>query len=187
MKKKSIILIWTALLLITTIPVFAEDSDLAVRINEIMSKCPEHDNYHVPAWQVNKWMKTGRTDFLVVDIRLAPDDGPWGQPQYGRIPGSIYIPYTELFKPENLNKLPKDKKIILVSHMGVHENYSVVPLRLIGYDAYSMLLGMSGWQKDYPATGHIKSLLNDADTQDFPLAKEAEGHMMRHGHKGHKE
>jgi len=164
------------ILLIIVTSVFAEDSDLAAKINEIMSKCPENDNYHVPAWQVNNWMKTGKTDFLVVDIRFAPDDGPWGQPQYGRIPGSIFIPYTELFKPENLKKLPKDKKIILVGHMGVHENYSVVPLRLIGYDAYSMLLGMSGWQKDYPATGHIMSLLNDAEKQDFPLEKEAEGH-----------
>jgi rhodanese-related sulfurtransferase len=171
MKKKSIVLICAALILITTIPVFAENSGLAEKINEIMSKCPENDNYRVTARQVSNWIKTGRTDFLVVDIRYAPDDGPWGQPQYGRIPGSIFIPYTELFRPENLKKLPKNKKIILVGHMGVHENYSVVPLRLIGYDAYAMLLGMSGWQKDYPAVGHIKSLLNDAETQDFPLAK----------------
>ena len=42
---------------------------------------------------------------------------------------------------------------------------------------------ISGWQKDYPATGHIKSLLHDAQTQDFPLAKEAGGKMMNHMHK----
>ena len=182
MKKKSILLICAALFLITTIPVAAENSNLAEKIYEIMSKCPENDNYHVTARQVSDWIKTGRTDFLVVDIRLAPGDGPWGQPRYGHIPGSIYIPYTELFRHENLQKLPKDKKIILVGHMGVHESYSVVPLRLIGYDAYAMLLGMSGWQKDYPAVGHIKSLLNDAETQDFPSEKEAEGHVMRHKH-----
>jgi len=180
MKKKSMLLICAALFLITTIPVAAENSNLTEKIYEIMSKCPENDNYHVTARQVSDWIKTGRTDFLVVDIRLAPGDGPWGQPQYGHIPGSIYIPYTELFRPENLQKLPKDKKIILVGHMGVHESYSVVPLRLIGYDAYAMLLGMSGWQKDYPAVGHINLLLNDANTQDFPLVKESEGHVMSH-------
>ena len=63
------------------------------------------------------------------------------------------------------------RKIFLVGHMGVYENYLVVPLRLLGYDAYIMLLGMSGWQKDYPATRHIDSLLHDAQTQDFPLVK----------------
>jgi hypothetical protein len=51
MKKKSIILICVALIFITTIPVFAESSGLAEKINEIMSKCPENDNYHVTARQ----------------------------------------------------------------------------------------------------------------------------------------
>ena len=186
MKKKSVVLIGILLLLITAIPVFAEDSDLVERIDKILSKGPEHDNYHVAAWQLKKWIKTGKTDFQVIDVRMPPDNEAWGQPKYGRIPGSIYIPYTELFRPENLKKLPKDKKLILVGHMNVYENYLVVPLRLLGHDAYIMLLGMSGWQKDYPASGHIKSLLHDAQKQDFPLAKEAEGKMTHKKHKGHK-
>ena len=69
--------------------------------------------------------------------------------------------------------------------MGVHENYSVVPLRLLGYNAYAMLFGMSGWQKDYPATSHVKMLIHAPGNMDFPLAKEAEGHLMHHDHKGH--
>ena len=174
------------LLFITITPVFAGNSDLAAKIDEIMNKCSENDHYHLPAWKLNKWMIMGKKDFLVVDIRFKPEEGSWGQPQYGRIPDSIFIPYTELFKPENLKKLPKDKKIILVGHMGIHENYSVVPLRLIGYDAYALLIGMSGWQIDYPASGHIKSLLHDPQNQNFPLIKEAEGKMMHQQHKGHK-
>ncbi len=186
MKKKSIILIGTVILLISTIPVFAGDSGLAVKINDIMSNCSENDHYHLPAWKLNKWMTMGKEDFLVVDVRFKPEDGSWGQPQYGRIPDSVFIPYTELFKPENLKRLPKDKKIILAGHMGTHENYIVVPLRLIGYDAYALQLGMSGWQNDYPASGHIKSLLHDPQQQDFPLIKEDEGEMEHHQHKGHR-
>ena len=184
--KKFIILMGILLLLITAVPLFAEDSALVARIDKILSKSFEHDNYHVEAWQVNKWIAEGRTDYQVVDVRIPSDDGSWGKPEHGRVPGSIYIPYTELFRAENLNKLPKDKKIILVGHMSVYENYLVVPLRLLGHDAYIMLLGMSGWQKDYPAAEHIKSLLHDAQKQDFPLAKESEGKMMHHKHKGHK-
>lgn len=186
MKKKSMILIWILLLLlITTMPVFAENSDLAKRINDIMKNCAENDNYHITAGQLSSWMKAGKDDFMVVDIRFAPDDGPWGQPKYGRIPESIFIPYYNLFTPENLAKLQKNKKIILVGHMGIHENYSVVPLRLLGYDVYALLLGMSGWQKDYPATGHVKMLIHAPDNMEFPLEQEAEGHMMHQKHKEH--
>ena len=183
MKQKLVVLLSILFLIITAIPAFATDNDLRDRIDKILREGPEHDNYHVPAWQVNKWILEKRSDYQVVDVRIPPEGGTWGKPEYGRIPGSIYIPYTELFRPENLEKIPKDKKLILVGHMGVYENYLVVPLRLLGYDAYVMLMGMSGWQKDYPATQHINSLLHDAQTQDFPLAKEAEGKMMHHMHK----
>ena len=181
--KKGLIVIGMFVTLFVSLPVFADDKNLADTIDKIMSSCEENDNYHVTAMQLNTWMQDGKTDFLVVDVRFAPDDGPWGQPKYGRIPGSLHIPYNNLFKSENLKKLPKDKKLILTGHMGVHENYSLVPLRLLGYDAYSLLMGMSGWQKDYPATGHVNMLINAAGKMDFPLDKEAEGHMMDHKHK----
>jgi len=186
MIKRSFILIATLLLLIITGDVFADDTALVARIDKILSKGIDNDHYHVAPWQLNKWITEGRTDYQVVDVRIPPDNGSWGKPEYGRIPGSIYIPYTDLFRPENLKKIQKDKKLILVGHMNVYENYLVVPLRLIGYDAYIMLLGMSGWQKDYPAAMHIKSLLHDAQQQDFPLAKESEGKVMHHKHKDHK-
>lgn len=173
------------LILMATVPAFADDSAIISKINEILSKAADNDDYHVTARQVNEWVKAGKTDFLVLDIRVAPDDGPWGQPEYGRIPGSVFIPYSELFRPENLKKLPKDKKIVLVGHMGVHENYVVVPLRLIGFDAYALLMGMSGWQKDYPAAGHVNMLINAAQKMNFPIEKTNEGGMNNHPKAGH--
>ena len=183
--KKRLIVIGIFISLLVSLSVFADDENLAEKIDTIMSRCAENDNYHVPAIELNKWMQDGRTDFMVIDLRFAPDDGTWGQPKYGRIPGSLHIPYYDLFKPEHLKKLPKDKKLILVGHMGVHENYSLVPLRLLGYDAHALLMGMSGWQKDYPATGHVNMLINAAGTMNFPLEKEEEGHVMDHKHQKH--
>ncbi len=172
-------------ILFTSAPVMAIDRDITSQINNILSKGPANDNYHIDAWQLRDWIKEGRTDFQVLDVRMPPERGQWGTPKYGRIPGSIYIPYTEVFKPENLARIPKDKKIILVGHMGVYENYLVVPLRLAGYDAYILLMGMSGWQKDYPAVNHVKSLIHAPQKEDFPLHQEAKGHMMRHKHGKH--
>ncbi len=187
MTKGRTIFIVVLFILAVTVPVSADNSDLILKIDKILGEGPSHDNYHFTARQVSKWIKMGKNDFLIVDVRIPPEEGKWGHPRYGRIPGSVYIPYTELFKPENLKKLPKDKKIILVGHMNVYENYLVVPLRLLGYDAYILLMGMSGWQKDYPAVGHVNMLIHAPEKMDFPLEKEEAGHMMRHNHKGHKQ
>jgi hypothetical protein len=48
-----------------------------------------------------------------------------------------------------------------------------------------MLLGMSGWQKNYPAAGHVNMLMNAPKKMDFPLEKESEGKMMQHKGKSH--
>ena len=183
--KKFMFLISAIPLFILSVSAFAENRKLAEEILSIMRTCEENDNYHITAIKLHTWMQQGKDDFLVLDLRFAPDDGPWGQPEFGRIPGSLHIPYYDLFKAENLEKLPKDKKLILVGHMNVHENYSIVPLRLLGYDAYALLMGMSGWQKDYPATGHINMLINAPAKMNFPLEKEAEGHIMEHEKKKH--
>ncbi len=157
------------LVLAVTIPTYANDSNLAVKINAIVSKGPDNSNYHVNANDIYMWLKMKKTDFQVVDVRI----GSEASRQYkdGHIPGAIYIPYDEIFKTENLKKLPKDKKIILVCHMGVSEALLIVPLRLLGYDAYGMLLGMSGWQKDYPTAKYVRGLIDATKERNYPLEK----------------
>jgi rhodanese-related sulfurtransferase len=151
--------------------VYAGHADFAARVQALLEKGPENDNYHVTAKQVSQWIKEKKRDFFILDVRIPPEHGDWGRPEYGHIPGSVYVPYTEVFKMDNLRKLPKKNKIVVVGHMGVYENYLVVPLRLLGYDAYFMLMGMSGWQKDYPAVGHVNMLINAPKKMNFPLEK----------------
>jgi rhodanese-related sulfurtransferase len=148
-------------------PSYAGGSDLATDIDMIMSKGPENGNYHVGADDIYMWLKMKKTDFLVVDVRAA--EGGANEYNTAHIPGAIYIPYTEIAKPENLKKLPKDKKIILVCYMGATEALPIVPLRLLGYDAYGMLLGMAGWQKDYPAAEYVRGLIDAPKVKNYPL------------------
>lgn len=169
MKKGLKIFIGLLFILTMIIPVHAGDSELAAAIDAIMSKGPENGNYHVNANDVYMWLKMKKTDFQVIDVRVGAE--PNMQYKDGYIPGAIYIPYTEIFKPENLKKLPKDRKIILVCHMGVSEALLIVPLRLLGYDAYGILLGMSGWQKDYPASEYVRALLDAPKKKGYPLEK----------------
>lgn len=167
--KKIVITILTGLCFLITITsfAFAGDSGLAEKVHAILSDGPENDNYHVNANDVYMWTKMKKTDFLVVDVR--PGENAPDAYKAAHIPGAIYIPYNEIFKPENLKKLPKDKKIILVCHMGASEALPLIPLRLLGYDAYGMLLGMSGWQKGYPAAEFIQGLIDRPKTKNYPL------------------
>ena len=149
---------------------FAEDSNLVTKIDAVVSEGPENGNYFVGANDVYMWLKMKKTDFVVVDVRIG--EKALSAYKSAHVPGAVYIPYNEMFKPENLQKLPKDKKIILVCHMGASESLLIVPMRLLGYDAYGMLLGMAGWQKDYPAAEYVQGLIDAPKTKNYPLERE---------------
>ena len=149
---------------------YANDSELVTKIDAVVNEGPENGNYFVGANDVYMWLKMKKTDFLVVDVRIG--ENAINAYKAAHIPGAIYIPYNEMFKPENLQKLPKDKKIIFVCHMGVTEALLVVPMRMLGYDAYGMLLGMAGWQKDYPTAEYVQGLIDAPKTKNYTLESE---------------
>jgi len=60
----------------------------------------------------------------------------------GHIKGAKNIFWMDLLKKENLRKLPKDKKIILVCYVGHTASQMLVALRLLGYDVAALKFGM---------------------------------------------
>ena len=165
MRKAGTILIGMVLAIALVVPVSAAD-DVAKKLNEVLMKGPAEGHWQVKADDVDAWIKAKKTDFLVVDVRPNPP----GQ-QGGRIPGSIYIPYNEILKPENLKKLPKDKKLILVCVTGQTQNLPVVALRVLGYDARTMSFGHAAWIKDYLGAQLMQQAIQNAATKNFPLEK----------------
>ncbi len=145
---------WILFLMVLAIavPAYAGD-DMAAKLNAVLMKAPAEGHWQVKAADVSKWMAEKKTDFQIVDVRPNPP----GQ-KGGKIPGSIYIPYNEILKPENLAKLPKGKKVVLVCVTGQTQNLPVVALRLLGYDARTMSFGMVSWAKGYFGG----NLMNDA-------------------------
>jgi rhodanese-related sulfurtransferase len=141
------------------------DKKLAKQIHNAVKDAAAKDHFQIDATTLALWIKEKRKNFQVLDVRMG--EGTEKQFKEAHIPGAILIPYTELFKPENLKKLDKKKKIILVCHMGATEELVVVPLRMLGYDAQALLMGMAGWQKDYPMQGWVKGLLKKANEGQF--------------------
>ena len=144
MKKLS--LLFCALIAAVFIAVSAGHAadDLAVKFNEVLSQAQAQNGWQIKAADVYTMITQKRQDFLIVDVRPMPP----GQ-QGGKIAGSIYIPYYEIMKAENLAKLPRDKKLILACVTGQTQNLPIVPLRVLGFDAYTMSFGMTSWIKGY--------------------------------------
>ncbi len=112
---------------------FSYDAELAKRLDAMFSQMtPEvlkQRPCQIDANQLFEMIKK-KEDFVILDIRT---------PQEQSITGitwknTLNIPMHEVFKLENLNKLPKDKKIVVVCHSGDRAAAVVTGLRAIGFN-----------------------------------------------------
>ncbi len=158
-----VVLVLSAFLLVPS--AFGAD-DMAKKLSDVLSTAPAQKFWQIPADEVMAMIKAKKTDFLVVDVR--PNPAEYGQ---GHIPGSIAIPVQDILKPENLKKLPKDKKLVLVCVTGQTQNLPVVALRALGYNAYTMAFGMAAWTKGYHGGQKMQEAINNAAVKNYPLAK----------------
>lgn len=81
-------------------------------------------------------LKKGK-QFVAVDVRTPAESGVFTM----AIPGSLLIPSNEVFKPENLARLPKDKEMVVVCKSGIRASAIGTALRHIGFNNVSILKG----------------------------------------------
>ncbi len=81
-------------------------------------------------------------DPVIVSIRSA------AQYAKGHIPGAINIPFKDIAKVENLEKLNPDKQIVVYCYTGRTASQATAILNTLGYDARNLLWGMTGWTTD---------------------------------------
>ena len=80
----------------------------------------------------------------------------------GHVKGAINIPYGQVAKKENLAKLPKDKKIVVICYTGHTASYTSMFLNQLGYEAYAMKMGMNGWNAESAGMGAVKPYAGSA-------------------------
>jgi|GEM_PF-1644372 len=100
-------------------------------------------------------------DPFILSVRKPEDDAK------GRIPGAITIFWKDLWKPENLAKLPKDKKIVVYCYTGHTGGIAATILNLLGYDAVNLKFGMMGWTKNDEVLAQPR--FNPATQPDYPV------------------
>ncbi|MCL4473849.1 MAG: rhodanese-like domain-containing protein [Actinobacteria bacterium] len=79
----------------------------------------------------------------------------------GHIKGATQVDFASWATPENLAKLPKDKKIVVICYTGNTAAQTASGLRMLGYDAGILKEGMMGWTQE-PATASTIAALNSA-------------------------
>jgi rhodanese-related sulfurtransferase len=166
MKKISVMLLVMVLALTIAVPISSAADDMAGKLNAVLSAGPSARFWQVSADDVLAMINAKKSDFVIVDVR--PNPAEFGG---GHIPGAIQISVQDIFKPENLKKFPKNKKIILACVTGQTQNLPVVGLRALGYDAYTMSFGYAAWLKGYHGAEKMQAAIQGAASKNYPVAE----------------
>ncbi len=167
MKKKiSVLLLVVLLAFAVVLPAAYSSDDMAGKLNAVLAAAPQAKFWQVSADDVLAMINAKKTDFVIVDVR--PNPAEFGG---GHIPGAMQISVQNIFKPENLKKLPKGKKIILACVTGQTQNLPVVGLRALGYDAYTMAFGYAAWINGYHGAQKMQDAIQGAASKNYPIQK----------------
>jgi rhodanese-related sulfurtransferase len=89
----------------------------------------------------------------------------------GHIPGAVNMSVKELFTPENLATIPPDRDVVVVCYTGQTAGQATSALNMLGYEAYSLLYGMSSWTSDPEV--YVKRFDPDKHTNDYRVETQA--------------
>ncbi|MEA2100093.1 MAG: rhodanese-like domain-containing protein [Campylobacterota bacterium] len=132
----------TSTLLLTTLSIsaIAYDSIKAQTMDNFYSKFTQKacadSKLFISAEETMKMLRENKK-FMILDIRTR---GERAVVSIG-LENSIYIPIKDLFKKENLDKLPTDQTIILVCHSGTRATLAAIGLKQIGIKKTRVLKG----------------------------------------------
>ncbi len=166
MKKIPVMLLAVVFTAVVAISVAHSADDLAGKLNAVLSAGPQAKFWQISADDVLAMVNAKSNDFVIVDVR--PNPAEFGG---GHIPGALQIMVQDIFKPESLRKLPKNKKVILACVTGQTQNLPVVGLRALGYDAYTMSFGYAAWLKGYHGGEKMQAAIQGAASKNYPVAK----------------
>jgi len=129
-----------ALLFVFTGSSFAYDKELAGKFDAMFSQMTQEVLAIAPCQITPEKvleMLNKNEEFYVLDIRTPAEQNFVGF----TFKNSLHIPMNQVFKKENLEKLPKNKKIVVVCHSGTRAAPTTMALRMIGFENAVMLRG----------------------------------------------
>jgi rhodanese-related sulfurtransferase len=104
-------------------------------------------------------------DPYIISLRSAEDYAK------GHIPGAVNMSVKELFTLDNLATIPPDRDVVVVCYTGQTAGQATAALNMLGYEAYSLLYGMSSWTNDPEV--FVKRFDPEKHTNDYIIDTEA--------------
>lgn len=101
-----------------------------------------------------------KADTYLLDIRT-----PATFDSLGHIEGAVNIPWRELGQPGNLEKLPRDKLIVVIGANGRDAGQVTPILTMLGYETVTLRSGMAGWSP----TPETQEIIDAAATANYPV------------------
>jgi rhodanese-related sulfurtransferase len=120
-----------------------------------------YKTYQISPQQLYNALQKNPHKYFLLDVREATTQG--GVPGYDafHIPGAVNIPFPQV--GQELSKLPKHQPIVVMCYTGQWSNQTMALLRILGYQAYSMHLGMADWNH------HTDVLPSRSSIPNFPV------------------
>jgi len=109
------------------------DSALLEKLRAYLVDTGDDWNYITPE-ELKK--NLNNPDYFLLDVRK-----PEAYAE-GHIPGSVNIFWLDLLDEKNLEKLPKDKMIVVICYVGHTASQALTILKLLGYKAVGLKFGM---------------------------------------------
>jgi len=104
-------------------------------------------------------------DPYIISLRSAEDYAK------GHIPGAVNMSAKTMFTSDNLSTIPPDKDVVVICYTGQTAGQSTAALNMLGYEAYSLLHGMSSWTTDPEV--FVKRFNPEVHTSDYAIDTEA--------------
>lgn len=100
---------------------------------------------------------TAKEDVVIISMQKPEDYAA------GHIPGAINIPGPRFIAGDKrLLNLPRDKKIIVTCYIGHYSSMGTMILNQLGYEAYSLVWGLAGWNIKPLGEGMTKGAIKGA-------------------------
>lgn len=122
---KRLFMLLVVFLILAAGSVWSYDMQLAQRYEQFFSPfAGKNVSKSFQAMKIPDLLKAikSKQDLVILDVRTQAEVGVIGL----NVPGSLAIPIAVLFKPENLAKLPTDKKIVVVCKKGFRASIDAI-------------------------------------------------------------